>query len=329
MVLSRVTVLSLGGTISSTKGAGPGVAPTLSGEELVEMVPDISDVAEVEVAQLRKVAGSELTLEDVVPLAHEAEARADGGAAGIVVTQGTDSMEETAFALDLLVGRETPVVVTGAMRDPTLPGDDGPANLLGAVRVAASEEARGLGAIVVMNDEIHAARFVRKGHTQNPAAFSSAPVGPIGYLYEGRPRVVVRPVGRRYIELLPDTGHRPVALYKVSFGDDGRLLPEIERLGYEGLVVEAMGGGHLPASMVGTLEGLAGRMPVVLASRIGAGQVLTRTYSFPGSETDLLGRGLIPAGLLDGLKARILLSLLLRLGASREEITVAFDRPFY
>ena len=329
MVLSRVAVLSLGGTISSTQGAGPGVAPTLSGEELVEMVPEISGVAKIEVAQLRKVAGSELTLEDVVPLAQEAKARLDGGAAGIVVTQGTDSMEETAFALDLLVGREMPVVVTGAMRDPTLPGDDGPANLLAAVRVAASEEARGLGAIVVMNDEIHAARFVRKGHTQNPAAFSSAPVGSIGYLYEGRPRVVVRPVGRRYIELLPDTEPRPVALYKASFGDDGRLLPEIERLGYEGLVVEAMGGGHLPASMVGTLEGLAGRMPVVLASRIGAGEVLTRTYSFPGSETDLLGRGLIPAGPLDGLKARILLSLLLRSGASREEITVAFDPPFY
>ena len=328
MVLSRVAVLSLGGTISSTKGEGPGVAPTLSGEELVGMVPEISTIAEVEVAQLRKVAGSELTLEDVVPLAREAEARADGGAAGIVVTQGTDSIEETAFALDLLVDREAPVVVTGAMRNPTVPGADGAANLLAAVRVAADAEARGLGAVVVINDEIHAARFVRKGHTQNPAAFSSAPAGPVGYLYEGSPRVVVRPAGRRHVEIPPDAEPRPVALYKVSFGDDGRLFPEIERLGYEGLVVEAMGGGHLPASMVGTLERLAGRMPIVLASRTGGGEVLTRTYGFPGSETDLLGRGLIPAGPLDGLKARILLSLLLRSGASRARITEAFDRPF-
>lgn len=329
MVLSRVAVLSLGGTISATKSGGPGVTPTLTGDELVEMVPEISGVAEVEVAQLLQVAGSELTLDDVVSLACEAEARVDGGATGVVVTQGTDSIEETAFALDLLVDREAPVVVTGAMRDPTLPGDDGPANLLAAVRVAAGEEARSLGAVVVMNDEIHAARFVRKAHTQNPAAFSSAPAGPVGYLYEGRPRVVVRPVGRRRIELPPDAGHRPVALYKVSFGDDGRLLSEIERLGYEGLVVEAMGGGHLPASMVGILEGLAGRMPVVLASRTGGGEVLTRTYDFPGSEMDLLGRGLFPAGPLDGLKARILLSLLLRSGASKEEVTEAFDRPFY
>ncbi|MDQ4126419.1 MAG: asparaginase [Actinomycetota bacterium] len=326
MVLSKVAVLSLGGTISATKGGGSWVAPTLTGEELVGMVPEISGVAEVEAMQFSQVAGSELTLDDVVSLAREAEARAD--AAGIVMTQGTDSIEETAFALDLLVHGEAPVVVTGAMRDPTLPGNDGPANLLAAVRVAASEAARGLGAIVVMNDEIHAARFVRKAHTQNPAAFSSAPAGPVGYLYEGRPRVIFRPVGRRRIELPREAGYSPVALYKVSFGDDGRLFPEIERLGYEGLVVEAMGGGHLPTSMVGTLERLTGRMPVVLASRTGGGEVLTRTYGFPGSETDLIGRGLIPAGPLDGLKARILLSLLLRSGASREEIAEAFERPF-
>ena len=179
-----------------------------------------------------------------------------------------------------------------------------------------------------MNDEIHAARFVRKAHTQNPAAFSSAPAGPVGYLYEGRPRVVVRPAGCRRIELPPDAEPRPVALYKVPFGDDGRLLREVGRLGYEGLVVEALGGGHLPTSMVGILEELARRLPVVLASRTGGGEVLTRTYGFPGSEIDLLGRGLIPAGPLDGLKARILLSLLLRSGAPRDEITEAFDRPF-
>ena len=319
-------MLSLGGTISATKGEGPGVAPALTGEELVGMVPEISSVAEVEAAQLRKVAGSELTLEDAISLAREVEAHPER--VGIVVTQGTDSIEETAFALDLLVDREAPVVVTGAMRDPTLPGADGPANLLAAVRVAAGEEARGLGVVVVVNDEIHAARFVRKAHAQNPAAFSSAPAGPVGYLYEGRPRVVVRPKGRRRIELPPDAEDRPVALYKVAFGDDGRLLREVGRLGYEGLVVEAMGGGHLPAGMVGKVEELAGRMPVVLASRTGGGEVLTRTYGFPGSETDLLGRGLVPAGPLDGLKARILLSLLLRSGASMEEIAGAFDRSF-
>jgi L-asparaginase len=326
LVLSKVAVLSLGGTISATKGGGPGVAPTLTGEELAEMVPEISAVAEVETVQFRRVAGSELTLDDAVSLARDAEARPE--AAGLVVTQGTDSIEETAFVLDLLVDREAPLVVTGAMRNPTVPGADGPANLLAAVRVSAGEEARGLGTVVVMNDEIHAARFVRKAHSQNPAAFSSAPTGPVGYLYEGRPRVVVRPAGRLRIGLPPDAEDRPVALYKVPFGDDGRLLREVERLGYEGLVVEAMGGGHLPARMVGTVEELASRMPVVLASRTGGGEVLKRTYGFPGSEMDLLGRGLIPAGPLDGLKARILLYLLLRSGASRERITEAFDSPF-
>ena len=279
MVLPRVAVLSLGGTISATKDGGPsggaGVAPALTGEQLVEMVPEISAIAEVEAVQFRKVAGSELTLDDAVSLAREAENRPE--AEGLVVTQGTDSIEEMAFALDLLLDREAPVVVTGAMRNPTVPGADGPANLLAAVRVAAGEEARGLGTVVVMNEEIHAARFVRKAHTQNPAAFSSAPAGPVGYLYEGSPRVVVRPAGGRRIDLARDTGHHPVALYKVAFGDDGRLLSEVGRLGYKGLVVEAMGGGHLPASMVGTVEQLAGRMPVVLASRTGGGEVIKQT----------------------------------------------------
>jgi L-asparaginase len=119
-----------------------------------------------------------------------------------------------------------------------------------------------------------------------------------------------------------------VALYKVGIGDDGRLLGEIEALGYAGLVVEAMGGGHAPSRTVEPLANLAGKMPVVLASRTGNGEALRKTYDFPGSEMDLTRRGLVPAGPLDGPKARVLLSLLLRSGASREEISEAFEDPF-
>lgn len=114
------------------------------------------------------------------------------GSDGIVITQGTDTIEETAFVLDLLVDAETPIVVTGAMRNPSLPGADGPANLLASVQVASSFAARGLGTLVVFNDEVHAARFVRKTHTQNPATFRSSPVGPIGWISEGTPRIPTR-----------------------------------------------------------------------------------------------------------------------------------------
>ena len=326
MTLPKVAVLSLGGTISSTSAGGPGVVPTLTGEALVEDVPQIAEAAEVSAASFRQVASSELTVDDLAELAAEIEGRMAGGAAGVVVTQGTDTIEESAFVLDILVDRDEPVVVTGAMRNPTLPGADGPANLLASVQVAASDVARGLGTMVVLNDEIHAARFVRKTHTQDPATFKSPLLGPVGFVSEGTPRVALRPVNRHRVSLPADSRDRPVALLTGVLGDDGRLVGEVERLGYGGLVIEAMGGGHLPSVMVEPLAKLASRMPVVLASRTGGGEVLRRTYGFPGSETDLLSRGLINAGTLDGRKARLLLSLLLRSEATGEEIATIFDR---
>jgi L-asparaginase len=325
VTLPKVAVLSLGGTISSTSAGRPGVVPTLTGESLVEDVPQIADVADVSAASFRQVASSELNVDDLTELAAEIEGRMGDGAGGVVVTQGTDTIEESAFVLDLLVHRDEPVVVTGAMRNPTLPGADGPANLLASVQVAASDVARGLGTVVVLNDEIHAARFVRKTHTQSLATFESPLAGPLGFVSEGTPRVALHPANRQHVSLLPaDSEDRPVALLTGALGDDGRLVDEVERLGYAGLVIEAMGGGHLPSVMVEPLAKLASRMPVVLASRTGGGEVLRRTYGFPGSETDLLSRGLINAGTLDGRKARLLLSLLLRSGASEDEISATF-----
>ena len=325
MGLPRVAVFSMGGTISSVASGGRGVEPTLTGEALVSDVPEIAGVAEVSAVSFRQAPSGDIGVEDLVELAAEIEGRIDGGAAGVVVTQGTDTIEETSFVLDLLVDREAPVVVTGAMRNPTLPGADGPANLLAAVQVAADDAARGLGTVVVLNDEIHAARFVRKTHTSNPATFSSHPAGPLGWISENTPRILLRPTGRH--KVAPSGGARAaaVALYHVAFGDDGRLLPEIEAKGYAGLVIEAMGGGHVPSVMAETLEDLASKMPVVLASRTGGGEVLRATYGFTGSEMDLLERGLIYAGPLDGRKARLLLTLLLQSGAAKKEIKETFD----
>jgi L-asparaginase len=184
----------------------------------------------------------------------------------------------------------------------------------------------GLGTVVVLNDEIHAARFVQKTHTSNPATFRSPLAGPVGYVFEDNVRIVTRPVGRRHIELPEETRDYPVALYTVGLGDDGRLLEQIGRLGYEGIVIEAFGVGHVPSVMAKPLESLANEMPVVLASRTGSGEVHRETYGFTGSESDLLDRGLINAGMLDGPKARLFLSLLLRSGASKEEVAGEFGR---
>jgi L-asparaginase len=329
--LPRVTVFSLGGTIASTNDAGQsagGVVPKLGARELVDAVPQLQDTAELETVAFRQIPSGDLTLRDLVELAGEITKRFDSGVDGVVVTQGTDTIEETSFALDLLVGAGKPVVVTGAMRNPTLAGPDGSANLLAAVQVAAAPEAVGLGTVVVLNDEIHAARFVRKTHTSSPSTFRSVTTGPLGWVVEGRVRIGLRVP--QLVDVVPleiDVDVvPPVALLTSALGDDARLVAGLERLGYAGLVLEALGGGHVPAPVVPALTDLAARVPVVLASRTGGGEVLQVTYGFPGSERDLLARGLIPAGFLDGLKARILLSLLLACGADVDDVRGAFRR---
>lgn len=319
----RVHVLSLGGTIAMTGDPAEGVAPVLTADALVRAVPAVQQVADVTAEQFRQVPGASLGFGDVQDLARRIPAVLNEGCDGVVVTQGTDTIDETAFLLDLLVG-DAPVVVTGAMRNPTLPGADGAANLLGAVRTAVEPTARGAGTLVVMNDEIHAARFVSKRHTTNPGAFASPLVGPVGWIAEDRARLVTTVPARPRVDGALDAPIPPVAVLTLALGDDARSATALDELGYRGAVVEALGGGHAPAEAADALAELARRMPVVLASRTGAGPVLHRTYGFAGSERDLLDRGLLHAGTLDGPKARILLGAGLAARLDRDRLTALF-----
>ncbi|GAA3086005.1 hypothetical protein GCM10020000_85710 [Streptomyces olivoverticillatus] len=178
---------------SATVGKA-GVTPRLTGADLVAAVPGLDRQAEIEVEDVRQVPGASLTLEDVAAVAdclHKAEA---AGVEGMVVTQGTDTLEETAFLLDLLYRGSVPVVLTGAMRPPQQPGADGPANLLAAVSAASCPAIRELGVVVVFADEIHAARQVRKIHSTSTSAFASPGTGPIGHVVEGAVRLHVTPL---------------------------------------------------------------------------------------------------------------------------------------
>ena len=306
--LSDIAVIALGGTIAMTPGGGGGVVPKLTADDLVAAVPGLADVARIQASTFRQVPGAHLDLHDAVELAGEIE-RTLETCAGVVVTQGTDTIDEMAYALDLLVRSPRPVVVTGAMRNPTVVGADGPANLLAAVQTAASAAAVGLGCLVVLNDEIHAARLVVKGHTARPDAFVSPLGGSLGYVAEGLPRVLLRPVSAP-VALPGDVTPRPVGLVTAVLGDDGSGLRfAAER--NEGVVVEAMGGGHVPPGVADALGAVAPTLPVVLASRTHAGEIQRNTYGVPGSERDLLGRGAVSAGWLNARKARVLLSLLL------------------
>jgi L-asparaginase len=177
-----------------------------------------------------------------------------------------------------------------------------------------------------MNEEVHVARAVRKLHTSSPAAFRSPGVGPVGWIVEGVPHLRDRPFARIVIGIGPDATIVRPPVVKIAFDDDGWWLPRIREIETPGLVLEAMGGGHVPSWIATELAPMAQRIPIVLTSRTGEGEVLQSTYGgFPGSETMLLEAGLIPAGSLDSLKARIALALLLTSQASRARIASVFS----
>ncbi|MCG8920279.1 asparaginase [Actinokineospora sp. PR83] len=320
--MSRIVVLGMGGTIAMAPSASGGVVPALDAAALIAAVPELA-AHDITARTLRSLPSPSVGFADLAALAAAVRAEVDGGADGVVVTHGTDTLEESAFHLDATLDPGVPVVVTGAMRHPTAPGADGPANLLAAVTVAASPAARGLGVLVVLSDEVHGARFVRKTHTSSTAAFASPGTGPYGTLVEGEPRLRrVDPVSPRLP--VPTTATPPrVGLVAVSLGDDGELLRHAAPA-LDGVVLAGLGAGHVPEVMVPAVAEVAARVPVVLTSRTGGGSVLRTTYGYPGSERDLLARGLVHGGFLDPAKARVLLHLLLADGADRARVDATF-----
>lgn len=322
-VIPSVAVLGLGGTIAmaSHTGGTNGVTPALTANQLLAAVPGLAETnIRIIVEDFRQLPGACLTFEDIgalVATIHDQFSHVDG----IVVTQGTDTLEETAYLLGLIHQTRQPVVFTGAMRNPDLTSPDGPANVLASIQVAANPAFQGFGSLVVMADEIHAAARVRKTHTTSNGAFTSPTSGPIGLVVEGKPILVSGPPAR-FVVPATDLGAPRIAMVTITLDDDGALLKTCANC--DGLIVAAFGAGHVPAPLVPILTSLAESMPVVLASRIGTGSVLAHTYGFAGSEQDLRNRGLIGAGFLDPLKARVLLHALLAADADDTTIRAAF-----
>lgn len=326
--LPSIALILLGGTITMTRDATGGIAPTLTADALLQAVPGLSDVADVIPQSPFRIPGASLTIPHLVQVAQAAAAAVAEGATGVIVVQGTDTIEETAFALDCLWTESAPLVVTGAMRGPEAAGADGPANLLAAAIAVSAPALRDMGVLVVLNDQVHAAANVAKTHTGLCSAFVSRGAGPIAEICEGQVHLlslVRRPVrGLSLPTTLTASDVPSVAIFKPGLGEDARLLNALPGLGYTGLVVEAMGAGHVAEWLSDPLADVARQIPVILCSRAGDGPVFRSTYGFKGSEIDLIGKGLIPAGRLPAIKARLLLQFLLAQGADRTRIAQAF-----
>jgi L-asparaginase len=317
-----IRLLAFGGTIASTRRPGSAeVAPGLTGDQLLASLPELAAVAAVEVRDFPPLPSFEVTPAHMLDVARAAARAFEEGAEAVVVTHGTDTIEETAYALALMLPRGRPVVLTGAMRNPTLPGTDGPANLLAAARVAVSPLAAGLGPLVVMNDEAHAARFATKAHTQRVSTIASPGAGPLGDVSEGRVDVWWRPAWEDHVGLPASLDGLEVELVRIAAGVGETLLRAAVARRPAGIVVEGTGGGHVMARLLPALDAaVAAGIPVVVASRCAGGANLERTYRLPGAETDLIDRGAVPAGHLAGHKARLRLLVGRALGRPTREL---------
>ncbi len=285
--------------------------PALSGEEILACVPGWQSIGRVTVREFGRHPGPHMTIERTWELRAAIQRAAQEGFEGIVVTHGTDTIEETAFLLDRSLDIGVPVVITGAMRNISELSWDGPANLMGALRVAASAEAARRGTIVVMHDRIVQGHEAVKTHTEDVGSFQSPNWGPLGIVDDGR--ALFYRESRRPPILSPDAPAAPVDLVKIVAGADSRLIEASLETGAVGIVVEAMGRGNVPPDTVpGIRRWIDQGRPVVLTSRCLRGRVLD-VYGYPGGGHELREMGVIFGDHLSGQQARI--ELMLALGA--------------
>lgn len=326
--MKKILLLSTGGTIAMTKDEQGLARPALDAGSLLQAVPEIKTVAAVTAEAWLNVPSTFLQFSDLIKLAGKIKESEAEGFDGIVITQGTDTLEETAYFLDLVHEMSIPVVVTAAQRNPSLPGSDGPMNLLDAITVAADDQAKNRGVLVVANSEIHGAREVVKTHTSRIDTFKSPEFGPFGAISSGK-AVWLRNELRHEFFTIKQLVERVEAVF-FGLGSDSTVIDLLVDAGVRGLVVQALGGGHVPPKTItGISRAVNKGIPVVITSRCHSGRLFTDTYGFEGSEKQLRRLGTIFGDALPTSKARLKLVVLLSAGFSLAEIRYNFERRFY
>jgi len=307
----RAVVVFTGGTISMLPDPVTGAAtPALHGAAILERTPGLDAIAAVEPVDWGLVPASHLRFDQVLDIARILrDALAREAVSGAVVVQGTDVMEETALAWDLLIDSPKPVVVVGAMRSAGDPGYEGPANLRDAVRAAVSPDLRDQGTVVVMGGAILPAADVIKTDTDRYESFRAVDDGPLGDVRGGVVRVRRHRGRRACLPAIPAHAAEPVDLLTATIAADDRLFRAAIERGARGIVVAATGAGNTdPALLEAARDAMARGIPVVLATRVPSGRV-SGGYGFPGGGARWLEAGAIQAGMLSGPKARVALAL--------------------
>ena len=321
----KVIIITTGGTIAMRYDpVKKGLCPAVTGPELIEAIPELAGLCLVEVVEFSNIPSPHMNPQLMFKLAHlvdELAMRED--VAGIVITHGTDTLEETAYMLDLTVETNKTVCLTAAMRSSAESSPDGPKNILCAVKAAICPKLVDAGVVVVMNEEIHAAVEVTKTHSANTKTFASPFWGPVGYV--DTDKVIVRRKSLTLQKIHTKEIIDDVYLIKVVAGLDDFFFRCLIEKKVKGIVVEGLGRGNVnPAVKAGIIAAIDSGIPVVLATRVYSGRVLD-TYGYDGGVKSFKDSGVILAGELTGQKARLKLMVVLGITNDMKELARYFD----
>lgn len=323
--MKNIMVVFTGGTFSMKIDEKTGGAvPYFHGDELLELIPDAKKIANLDTFEFGMYPGPHMTPEIMFDLSKKVKSIIDRtDIDGVIVTHGTDTLEETAYLLDLTIKTEKPIVVIGAMKTSSEPDWDGPINLLDAIRIINNDNSKGMGVLVCLNGEINAASEVTKTHTEDIETFHSLDFGALGFVDKGKVWFNRMPRKLEFIET--DKINSNVDLIKVYAGMDEKFFRFSADSGAEGIVVEAMGVGNVPPK---TFEGikyaLSKNIPIVLTSRCPAGETLD-IYGYPGAGKWLKEAGVLFTDYLNGQKARIKLMLCLGITNDKQKLKELID----
>lgn len=323
MEKKKILVIHTGGTISMSEDASTGAVKPSESNPITEKTKELLTLADIIIEEPFHLPSPHITpvemlmLKDLINRYLEKKE-----ISGVVITHGTDTLEETAYFLQLTVQTSLPIVVTGAMRSSNEIGSDGLYNLISSIKVASCEEARNKGVLVVLNDEIHTAENVTKTHTSNVSTFQSPQYGPIGIVTKRGVFFHHLPTNNEFYDI--NIVSTRVALIKAHAGMDSTLLFAIRDLNYHGVVIEALGQGNLPPATADGIKALIDKnISVVIVSRCFNG-IAQDVYSYEGGGKNLKDLGVIFSNGLNGQKARIKLLVGLATTNSRTEIEKMF-----
>lgn len=327
--MRKIAFISTGGTISMQSDESGLAVPKAGGKELIDSLKEIRNEFIVEDYEFINIPSAHMSIGNLIQLRKLVLDINDRGYDGIVITHGTDTMEETAYFLDLTTDLNIPVVLTGSQRNLSAVSSDVALNIMDSIRVAADNRASEMGVLIVFSSEVVPAREATKVHRTRVDTFKSMEFGPIGTIENNKVLWFRKPIIREYYGL-GRIENIKVDVVMSYLGVDSRNIRNSIRDKVDGIVLQAMGAGHIPEPMLeGIKEAIKCPIPVVLTSRTLKGRFLTGTYGFKGSEKYLRNLGVVFGEDLTTQKIRIKLMVLLSLGYDYKKIKFEFEKNYY